>query len=533
MTLPVLNPGVQLDVITEATAGSGVTARDLIIQSDAVLATLSVTAISGTLDVAVYAIVGDAEQLILTFPTVSAPTVLEILHSETTTSNLRVRAQYSGACSYRVQCRAVMADGSSATAANQAAEIALLTSIDSTLSDIDTSTNNIEATLASIDTSANNIEASVAAIDIDTSAIATSVAAIDIDTSAIAASTAGIDSSANAIEASTASIDGKLNSLGQKTMTGSVPVVLASDQSDVSIGHITGPVALPTGAATAANQTTANTSLANIDADTTLIANSVASIDTKVATAANQATANASLAAIDADTTAIATSVASIDTSANAIEASVASIDAGTPAALGQTTMSASMPVVLASDQAGSTTVNGTVALNVFVANRNRRTYSACSTQDFVAANLATDIFTITGSATTTVRILKMGITILRQSTAYNNIVLLKRSTANSGGTSAAATAVSHDSADAAATATVLTYTANPTTGTLVGNMRNVDWYTPASNGVSQTLLEWDFSDIPEKSPVLRGTGELLAFNLAGVTINGNTINCYVEWTEE
>lgn len=43
------------------------------------------------------------------------------------------------------------------------------------------------------------------------------------------------------IDADTGSIDSKLNTLGQKTMAGSVPVVIASDQTSV-------PVTLPTGA---------------------------------------------------------------------------------------------------------------------------------------------------------------------------------------------------------------------------------------------------------------------------------------------
>jgi hypothetical protein len=94
--------------------------------------------------------------------------------------------------------------------------------------------------------------------------------------------------------------------LGQKAMAASMAVVLASDQTSIPVAatqsgtwnvtNISGTVSLPTGAATSAAQTTAQTSLS-----------------------------------------AIATSVASIDT--------------GTPAALGQTTMAASMPVVLASNQ--------------------------------------------------------------------------------------------------------------------------------------------------------------------------------------
>jgi SLT domain-containing protein len=72
---------------------------------------------------------------------------------------------------------------------------------------------------------------------------------------------------------SLSSIDGKLGSLGQKTMSGSAPVVIASDQSAIpasqsgtwDINNISGTVSLPTGAATSALQTAGNTSLSSID----------------------------------------------------------------------------------------------------------------------------------------------------------------------------------------------------------------------------------------------------------------------------
>lgn len=53
-----------------------------------------------------------------------------------------------------------------------------------------------------------------------------------------------------ATETTLASIDSKLNSLGQKASVASVPVVLASDQSSININNISGTVSLPSGAAT-------------------------------------------------------------------------------------------------------------------------------------------------------------------------------------------------------------------------------------------------------------------------------------------
>ena len=63
---------------------------------------------------------------------------------------------------------------------------------------------------------------------------------------------------------------------GQATMAASLPVVISSNQSAVpasqsgtwNVTNVSGTVSLPTGASTAANQTTGNTSLASIDGKT-------------------------------------------------------------------------------------------------------------------------------------------------------------------------------------------------------------------------------------------------------------------------
>jgi len=137
-----------------------------------------------------------------------------------------------------------------------------------------------------------------------------------------------------AINSDTTSIDGKTPALGAAVIAASVPVNIASDQT-VPISAVSLP--LPTGAATSANQTTANSSLSTIAGDTTsldaktpalgaaVIAAStpvnIASdqtvpvsaaslpLPTGAATAANQATANSSLSTIAGDTTSLDTKV--------------------------------------------------------------------------------------------------------------------------------------------------------------------------------------------------------------------------------
>jgi hypothetical protein len=173
------------------------------------------------------------------------------------------------------------------------------------------------------------------------------------------------------ISDSIVSLSAKFNSLGQKTMANSAPVVLSSDQSAVpvtqsgtwsvdaiqsgtwnvglstgsnvigavtqsgtwNINNISGTISLPTGAATAANQTTANSSLS--------------SIDTKVPSQ-GQATMSASLPVVLASNqTAIPVTQSAGPWTQNLTQVG------GSSVTLGQKTSANSIPVVLPSDAPG------------------------------------------------------------------------------------------------------------------------------------------------------------------------------------
>lgn len=158
-------------------------------------------------------------------------------------------------------------------------------------------------------------------------------------------------------------------------------------------------------------------------------------------------------------------------------------------------------------------------------------TYSA-SVAGLVTALVATDIFTITGSASKTVKITQIQVA----ATGNNNNVdldLIKRSTANTGGTSTSRTAVPHDSTDAAATATVLAYTVNPTLGTPVGTVRATNFATASAISPQADRVVFDFGASISKPIVLRGTSQVLAVNLNGNTIAAPAVDISVEWTEE
>jgi hypothetical protein len=159
-------------------------------------------------------------------------------------------------------------------------------------------------------------------------------------------------------------------------------------------------------------------------------------------------------------------------------------------------------------------------------------TYSASVT--VAPAATATDVVTLAGSATTTIRITLVRISGISTTAITTPVLLIKRSAANTGGTSAALTRVPHDSNSAAATAAGLSYTVNPTAlGAAVGTVRQDRLSFAVTGSTAQDPIVWDFGDRPAQAIVLRGTTQILAINLNGVTITGGSISVDIEWTEE
>jgi hypothetical protein len=140
----------------------------------------------------------------------------------------------------------------------------------------------------------------------------------------------------------------------------------------------------------------------------------------------------------------------------------------------------------------------------------------------------ATDIFTITGSATKVVRVHNLYLTGTLASAAVRDVLLVKRSTANSGGTATTQTAISLDSNSAAASAVVRAYTANPTLGTPVGTVRVRRVGVPTSTASNIDVANFEFT-VPL---VLRGTSQVLAINLNGVAASV-VWSAFIEWSED
>jgi hypothetical protein len=163
-----------------------------------------------------------------------------------------------------------------------------------------------------------------------------------------------------------------------------------------------------------------------------------------------------------------------------------------------------------------------------------RPSYSATVTA-LAPASAATDLVTLTGSATQVARVTYASCTGISTANAAATITLVKRSAANTGGTSAAMTAVPHDSSAPAATATALSYTANPTVGAVVGTIRSgkISTNTAATSTIPTYDVTWTFGDRPAGEIVLRGIAEVIAINGAGGTFSaGAALNCSMEWME-
>lgn len=165
-------------------------------------------------------------------------------------------------------------------------------------------------------------------------------------------------------------------------------------------------------------------------------------------------------------------------------------------------------------------------------------TYSA-ATGSFTPVVSPTDVFQIYGSATKTVKILKIyaHYAVSSGNTPWVSY-LIKRSAANSSGTPTTATNIPLDSNNAAATAVVKHYTTNPTLGTAVGNISIVPLAPTSHTGVTASAPAgaaiFD-SDKFGQPLVLRGTAEGLVVNYNS-TSQPNTstyVGFSVIWTEE
>jgi hypothetical protein len=171
---------------------------------------------------------------------------------------------------------------------------------------------------------------------------------------------------------------------------------------------------------------------------------------------------------------------------------------------------------------------------------QSKATYGV-STTPFSPPATPTDMATIYGSGTKTIYVWAVSIAMTQTTAGINRVYLVKRSATNTGGTSAAPTIVPFDSANASATASVVSYTVNasPLGGT-VGNICVQNINSPIlATGITYGNGSADM--YPKTVPfeisqpiVLRGTAQGLAVNFNGAALPaGLSVIVNFIWTEE
>jgi hypothetical protein len=170
-----------------------------------------------------------------------------------------------------------------------------------------------------------------------------------------------------------------------------------------------------------------------------------------------------------------------------------------------------------------------TLALLLLVSQAHAQNYSASSTA-LVAAAAATDLWVIS-AASKTITVSKVVVSCTQTTSGIVDVVFLRRSTLDTLGTSTAPTVVKHTTGNPTSIATVAAYTANPTVGTLVGNIGvyKLSCLAPATATPADIIVE-NFR-ASAQPPTFTGT-EQFVINLNAQTISGSQFDIRVEWEE-
>lgn len=167
-----------------------------------------------------------------------------------------------------------------------------------------------------------------------------------------------------------------------------------------------------------------------------------------------------------------------------------------------------------------------------------RTTYSAVFT-GLVPAASATDVVCIAGSATKTIKVQYFEVSGTAGTLVTLPVFLAKRATADSGGTPATGNALpvasKMDSLNAAATATLVSYTANPTINDSSPLLIRAATVTlPVTTaGVVTRPAAWRFGDAGGQAVVLRGAAQQLCLNLSGISVSSGVLAGSIQWVEE
>lgn len=350
------------------------------------------------------------------------------------------------------------------------------------------------------------------------------------------------------------------NQGGTWTVQQGTPPWSVSQSGTWNVNNITGTVSLPTGASTSALQTTGNTSIASVVTNTNGLSHAqgstttgqVGNLDMGAVTTAAPIYTTGQINPLSLDTSGnLRVNLNATNVIQPVSQSGTWTVQQGTPpwsivGNVGQGTADSgngvkfsavantnedSLPTVANGQRIDAQAdLNGRIYVLSLPNDGGKDSYAASTT--LVPGAAATDVFTITGSATKTIRITHIILSAVANTQIDVSTQLIKRSAADTGGTSTAPTRVPYDSTNLAATAVVAAYTANPTLGTAVGTLATFKLsFVLTTSAAADILLE--YGNRPTQAIVLRGAAQQLAINLNGTTITAGSLSITIEWTEE
>lgn len=188
-------------------------------------------------------------------------------------------------------------------------------------------------------------------------------------------------------------------------------------------------------------------------------------------------------------------------------------------------------------DVSGTGTPSGVNSIGPFIAaadNEPERATFGCGALGITPAATPTDFITITGAAGKIIRVKSILLSGFAGTTGSLPFNLIRRSAANTGGTSTAVTGYAHDTSDGSPSATIKYYTANPSgLGTTVGTI-HAGRLAIASSPASIDRAAYQYSWQNDKAIILRSASDILAISFGGATVpSGGAIDFDLLWTEE
>lgn len=160
-----------------------------------------------------------------------------------------------------------------------------------------------------------------------------------------------------------------------------------------------------------------------------------------------------------------------------------------------------------------------------------------------VPAASATDVICLAGSATKTIAVQQIKLSGSAGTLVTLPITLVRRASADTGGTPASTTANpantigKRDTANATATATPVSYTANPTIGDSSPTYIDSASLTLPVTSAGVVTVPLAFNYFFENSqllqpPILKGIAQQLCLNFNAVSITSGVLNGVITWTE-